>query len=371
METLLHDIRYGWRMLVKNPGVTAVIVAMLAVGVGANTAVFTIFRAILLRPLPYDKPEEVVQLDGWRTDGPFQEMPVSFPNFSDMRDQNQVFSQIGAYSETSATLLGEDGAEQVTTPVASAGFFEALGVKPILGRTFQRSDERALDQPAAMLTYGGWQRRFGGDPGIVGKTLVLDGLQHTIIGVLPQSFQFGLTQAGDIWQSLRLKGWRLRRNAYWLHPVGRLKRGVSLAQAQAGMGTVARQLEQQYPDDDKGISVRLVPLQEKIVGSVRPILLLLMATVGVVLLITCANVAGLLLARSVQRQKEISVRTALGAGPGRIFRQLLTESVLLALPRILRDRPEWQHRRSKRGLYACRHVHDVLAISENNAGVVP
>jgi predicted permease len=331
MRELIQDLRYGWRMLLKAPGLTAIVVTMLALGVGANSAVFSIFSATLLRPLPYDKPEELLHLNGVRNQGSFQQQPFSYPNFVDIRDRNQVFSQIGAYSGTAASLSGKDGAEQVITPVASAGFFETLGVKPALGRTFQIEDERGQAAPVVMLTYGGWQRYFGGSADVVGKTMVLDGVLNTVVGVLPRNFQFGPSQSGDIWQSLRVDGWKARRNAFWLNPVARVKPGINSQQAQAGISALARQLEQQYPDDNAGIGVQLVSLEEQLVGSIRPVLRLLMATVAFVLLITCANVAGLLLARSVQRQKEISIRVALGARRARILRQMLTESILLAL----------------------------------------
>jgi len=331
MRELFHDLRYGWRMLQKTPGLTTLIVMMIAIGVGANSAVFSIFAATLLRPLPYDKPSELVHLNGSRKQGSFQEQPFSYPNFADIRDRNQVFSSMGAYSGTTAILSSKDGAQQVLTPVASAGFFETLGVKPILGNTFRIGDELGQSAPVVMLTYGGWQRYFGGSPDVAGKTMALDGELSTVIGVLPQGFQFGPSQSGDIWQSMRVKEWKARRNAFWLNPVARLRAGVNSQQAQAGISALASQLEQQYPDDNAGIGVQLVSLDEKLVGSIRPVLQLLMATVAFVLLITCANVAGLLLARSAPRQKEISIRVALGARRGRILRQMLTESVLLAL----------------------------------------
>jgi len=318
-------------MLLKTPGLSGIVVVMLALGIGANSAVFSIFAATLLRPLPYDKPNELVHLNGWRNQGSFQQQPFSFPNFSDIRDRNQVFSQVGSYSGTAASLSGKDGAEQVITPVASAGFFETLGVKPALGRTFRIEDEQGKAAPVLILTYGGWQRYFGGSQDVIGKTMALDGKLNTVVGVLPRNFQFGPSQSGDIWQSLHVQGWKARRNAFWLNPVARLKSGMSSQQAQAGISALARELEQQYPDDNAGIGVQLVALDEQIVGSARPVLRLLMATVAFVLLITCANVAGLLLARSVQRQKEISIRVALGARRARILRQMLTESILFAL----------------------------------------
>ena len=331
MKELFLDVRYGWRMLLKTPGLSGIVIVMLALGIGANSAVFSIFAATLLRPLPYDKPNELVHLNGWRNQGSFQQQPFSFPNFSDIRDRNQVFSQVGAYSGTAASLSGKDGAEQVITPVASAGFFETLGVKPALGRTFRIGDEQGKAAPVVILTYGGWQRYFGGSQDVIGKTMALDGTLNTVVGVLPRNFQFGPSQSGDIWQALHVQGWKARRNAFWLNPVARLKSGMNSQQAQAGISALARELEQQYPDDNAGIGVQLVALDEQIVGSARPVLRLLMATVAFVLLITCANVAGLLLARSVQRQKEISIRVALGARRARILRQMLTESILLAL----------------------------------------
>ena len=331
MKELFLDVRYGWRMLLKTPGLSGIVIVMLALGIGANSAVFSIFAATLLRPLPYDKPNELVHLNGWRNQGSFQQQPFSFPNFSDIRDRNQVFSQVGAYSGTAASLSGKDGAEQVITPVASAGFFETLGVKPALGRTFRIGDEQGKAAPVVILTYGGWQRYFGGSQDVIGKTMVLDGTLNTVVGVLPRNFQFGPSQSGDIWQALHVQGWKARRNAFWLNPVARLKSGMNSQQAQARISALARELEQQYPDDNAGIGVQLVALDEQIVGSARPVLRLLMATVAFVLLITCANVAGLLLARSVQRQKEISIRVALGARRARILRQMLTESILLAL----------------------------------------
>jgi putative ABC transport system permease protein len=330
METIYLDVRYGWRMLRKSPGFALGIVLMLALGIGGNTAVFTVLSAVLLRPLPFEKPQELVQVWETRTSGVFQQMEASYPDFVDMRN-SQVFAQLGGYSRTTMTLSQPSGAVQVTVAMASTGFFETLGVRPVLGRSFLPSEETEQKTASVLLSYGGWQRRFGGDPAVVGKTLTLDGVPSTIVGVLPKDFQFGPTNSADFWQSLQVSGWRLRRNAHWLYPIGRLRSGASLQQAQSALLSVTQRLESQYPDSNAGVAVRLFSLREELLGSMRLVIIVLMATVGFVLLITCANIAGLLLARSVPRQKEISIRSALGAGRARIVRQLLTESVLLSV----------------------------------------
>jgi putative ABC transport system permease protein len=330
METIYLDVRYGWRVLRKSPGFALVIVLMLALGIGGNTAVFTVLSAVLLRPLPFEKPQELVQVWETRTSGAFQQMEASYPDFVDMRN-SQVFAQLGGYSRSTMTLSQPSGAVQVTVAMASTGFFETLGVRPVLGRSFVPSEETEQKTASLLLSYGGWQRRFGGDPAVVGKTLSLDGVPSTIVGVLPKDFQFGPTNSADFWQSLQVSGWRLRRNAHWLYPIGRLRSGASLQQAQSVLLSVTQRLESQYPDSNAGVAVRLFPLREELLGSMRLVVIVLMATVGFVLLITCANIAGLLLARSVPRQKEISIRSALGAGRARIVRQLFTESVLLSV----------------------------------------
>ncbi|HEY1264303.1 MAG TPA: ABC transporter permease [Terriglobales bacterium] len=331
MESLLGDIRYALRMLNKSPGVTLVILVMLTLGIGANTAVFTIFDAILLRPLSLDKPEQLVHLWATRTEGAFQQMPFSFPNYLDLKQQAKSFSSIGGYSRNTVTLAGKDGAEQIPAAVATSGLFETLGVRPILGRTFNSADDQAQENVAVLLSYGAWQRRFAGDPSVLGKTLVIDGEPAEIAGVLPREFEFAPGRSADLWVSARLQGWVLRRNAYWLYPVARLRPGVTLQQAQLELSAIAGSLEKQYPDVNKGLGGQVVDLRQEIVGPMQPVLIAVMAAIGFVLLITCANVAGLLLARSLPRKREISIRIALGARSLRIARQLLTESLLLAL----------------------------------------
>ena len=218
-------------MLRKSPGLTAIILIMLTMGIGATTAVFTVFDAILLRPLAYEKPEQLVQIWEKRTEGSFQQSQFSYPDYLDVKRENKVFSQIGGYSKNSVTLSGKEGAEQLQVAVATSGFFETLGVQPILGRTFAAGEDELQKNFPVMLSYGAWQRRFGGNPGVVGTTLVLDGELATVVGVLPKNFVFAPTQSAELWMSPRIAGFFLRRNAYWLYPVARLKPGVSLQQA--------------------------------------------------------------------------------------------------------------------------------------------
>jgi predicted permease len=331
VSVLLQDLRYALRQLRKNFGVALAVIFVLAVGIAANSVTFTILEAALLRPLPYPDPDRLVQVWETRTTGAFTRMEASYPDFADFRDGNTVFEKLGGYSQVGLTTNGPDGTEQAYGCVVSGNFFDVLGVRPSLGRVFTAGEESPQSERTVMLSYAGWQRRFGGDPQIVGRTIVINDLPRILIGILPRDFQFAPSGAAEFWLPARAEGFRLRRNLHWFHPVGRLKPGIDLAKAQSGMAALAKGLEQQYPDSNAGVGVQLVSLREQIVGSVRPVMLLLMTAVGFLLLITCGNLAGLLLIQAVARQKEMSIRLAIGASRWRIVRQLLTESCLLAL----------------------------------------
>jgi putative ABC transport system permease protein len=330
METLIQDLRYSVRMLIKRPGFTFVVVAALALGIGANTAIFSVVNSILLRPLPYRDPARLAMI--WMDN---KRMNVdqdihSFANYIDYRDQNQVFESMAAYSGVSLNLVGVGEPERIIGSAATASLFEVLGVAPVRGRVFTVEEETIGQNRVAVLSYGLWQRRFAGDPNIVGQEILLSDVSRTVIGVMPPSFKFPHKDA-EIWVPLALdENQKRSRGSFGYYAIGRLKPGVSLQQAQAEMGTIASNLESQY-NFLEGLGVNLVPLHQQVTGRVRPALLVLLGTVAFVLLIACANVANLLLARSAGREREIAIRTALGANRKRLIRQLLTESALMGL----------------------------------------
>src|SRR5579862_3184693 len=328
VESLIQDVRFGLRMLRKNLGFTAVAVITLALGIGANTAIFSVIDAVLVHPLPFDAPGRLVWLNGKMpmTD----EAGVSPPDFRDYRANNQTFDQLAAmgYAPGPANLSG-DKPEQVLTTIASSNFFECLGVRPLLGRDFLPSDETVNLPQVAILGYGLWKRNFGGERNIVGRTIRMDGASLTVVGVLPSDLP--LLSEAQVWLPAPMLNPVMNiRFGHSLKAIGRLKPGVRLAQSQADLDAIASQLAHQYPDTNKGWSMRQRPLRDVLVGPVRPALLLMWGAVGLLLLIACINVANLLLARSISRQKEFALRAALGASRGRMIRQALTESVLLS-----------------------------------------
>ena len=330
MSTLLQDIRFSIRMLLKNPGFAAIAILTLALGIGANTALFSVVNGVLLNPLAYPHSEQLVTVYG-KTPG-FARAPISYLNFLDWQRATRTFSSMALYRNEPYNLTGAGEAELVGGSMISADFFSTLGVTPILGRNFRTDDDRAGAAPVVLLGGGLWKRKFGSSPDVIGKSIVLNGASYTIVGVVPPSFNFYgserdlYTPAGQ-WTDPSFLDRRIEVSA---HAIGRLKPGVTLAQAKADMDAISENLAAAYPEADKDIGLNLVSMKQDIVGNVQPFLIVLLAAVGFLLLIACANVANLLLARSMGRSREFAIRAALGANQTRVIRQLLTESVLLA-----------------------------------------
>jgi predicted permease len=332
MDTFLQDIRYGVRVLRRRPGFTIVAALVLMLAIGANVTIFTFVDAALLRPLPYQHADQLVKVWDTRRSEVSSRFEASYPDYLDWKHQNEVFSSLAAYNRAgNAILSANSGPEMIPVATVSDNFFQTLGVAPMLGRAFQDGEEAASSPRYALLSYGFWQRQFGGRPDSIGKSLTLNSVPRTIIGVLPKSFHFAPGGEADLYVTFHATGGMLtRRNLHWLHPIGRLKPGVSLEQAQSSMNTLAANLEKQYPDSNKDLRTAVVPLSEVITGQIKPILSVLLAAVGMLLLIACANIANLLLARSATRAKEFAIRSALGAQRWRVVRQLLVEGTLLA-----------------------------------------
>ena len=333
MNTLAQDLKHGLRVLLKNPGFTATAIIVLALGIGANTAIFSIVNAVLLRPLPFGDPARLVQV--WHVPPPksfpgMTQFSVSAANYVDWHEQNHVFEKMAIYSGSSLNLTGREQPEALQGAAVSSDFFSTLRAQPLIGRTFTADEDQPGKNHVVILSYGLWKSRFAADPNIAGRQVNFDGQPYTVAGVMGE--KFALPGWAQYWTPM---AWtdkeRAVRGEHHYMVIARLKPGVTMPQAKAEMNTISTRLEQQYPEDDKGWGATIVPLREQMVGEVRPALLILLGAVAFVLLIACANVANLVLAKTFGRRKEIAIRVALGASSSRVLQQILAETVLLSI----------------------------------------
>jgi putative ABC transport system permease protein len=329
MSTLWQDVRFALRTLLKNPGFTLIAVLTLTLGIGANSAIFSVVNAVLVRPLPYPEPERLMFLRETSLQG---ESSVSYPNFVDWKAESRVFESMAASRADSFNLTRSGEPERLPGRMVSAGWLETLGIRPALGRPIAPQEDAKGASPVVMISHALWQRQFAADPQIIRKAIWLNGMSHTVIAVLPDGLEHYSFAPVDVYVPIatELQTWE-RDNHPGISVLARLRHGATLAEARAEMATIAAAMEKQYPDTNRGRGVKIIPLRENVLGDVQPALVILLAAVGVVLLVACADLSNLLLARGAARQKEITIRQALGAGRARLVRQLLTESLLLSL----------------------------------------